>query len=173
MLATLAQIALSLDLDTAVAASTPQAPATMHAAIAASTRAWIEEPPAPGRAGARLEWRHGPRHTTIYVGFWVADLVSTEWAIATPRADGTAYHEGNPIPGMNHALGRAMLLPALGLAAAQVDRHLSQRGHFRWARAWRWACWLGEALQALANFRLIPERMTPMGALPRSWLRKS
>jgi hypothetical protein len=145
----------------------------VRASIRLSIGAWVDErshtietPVEP-----RYVSQHKGRRTAIYIGLWIGDLVSTEWAIRTPMADGTVFHEGNPFPGMQHVVGRAVLLPAFGLAAAQVDRYLIGRGHARWARAWRWVCWLNEALQTLANFRVTPAWASPMGLLPRAALR--
>jgi hypothetical protein len=158
----------------ATLATAPQPDAEMSVGIKLSIGAWVDkhsrasEAPTPRQ---RIRWAHGRMRTAVYVGLWLGDLVSTEWAVRTPMADGTMMHEGNPFPGMQYALGRAILLPAFGLAAARVDHYLSVHGHTRWARAWRWACWLNEILQTLANFRVTPLWASPMGLLPRSALR--
>jgi hypothetical protein len=139
--------------------------------LKASIGSWVENNSHTITPRAKVTWKHNHTRTAVYVGLWIGDLISTEWAVRTPMADGTMMHEGNPFPGMGSTLGRAVLLPAFGFAASRVDRYLSVRGHVRWARAWRWACWLNEILQTLANFRVTPLWASPMGLLPRSTLR--
>lgn len=148
----------------AMMASTPQPDAAQSVSVRVSIGAWMDEHARTIEAPTvrpRIRWEHARTKTAIYVGLFIGDLASTEWSVRTPAADGTVYHEGNPLPGMGTTTGRAILLPAMGLGVAQVDRLLSIHGHIRWARAWRWAWWVGEALQILANLRITPYWATP------------
>jgi hypothetical protein len=150
----------------ATLATAPQADAEMSVGIRVSIGAWVDthsrtiEAPTPR---PRIRWAHGRAKMAGYVGLWLGDLISTEMLVGKPYPGGGVYAEGNPLPFMNHKLGRALIIPGFGLGCAFVDRQLSIHGHVKWARAWRIVTYLIES--TLANLRVTPWDWSIVGVM--------
>jgi len=129
----------------------------LHASIERAVQAELQQP----RVEVRIEWHQGRAKTAVHVGVMTLDLLTTEWRLAK----NPDWHEQNPLPGMNHRLGRIAWLPAQGIMLAYVDRQLSVHGRVRWARAWRIAWWVGEIIQSLCNVGALPPTWTPATVL--------
>jgi hypothetical protein len=136
--------------------------------LKASIGAWVENNSHTITPRAKVTWKHGNAKLAGYIGLWLGDLVSTEMSVGKPYASwapDVIMQEGNPIPFMNHRLGRMVIIPGFGLGCAFVDRQLSIHGHVRWARAWRIVTWLIEVTSTLANLKITPWDWSIVGVM--------
>jgi hypothetical protein len=155
---------LSASLVLSLSMTTSPTPSSMD--LKASIGAWVENNSHTITPRAKVTWKHGNAKMAGYIGLWLGDLVSTEMIVGKPYRDtGLVMAEGNPLPFMNHKLGRALIIPGFGLGCAFVDRQLSIHGHSRWARAWRIVTWLIEVTSTLANLKITPWDWSIVGVM--------
>jgi len=153
----------------ATLATAPQPDAELTVSLKLSIGSWVDEhaeenavagetPIAPAKGRAK-SWGDGRGKIFVYFALGGLDASSTDWSIAR------GYHEANPLPGMNTKTGRMIILPAIGMGCAWVDRYLTFHVSVKAGRIWRWSWWIGSAMQILANFHVLPYWATPSTVL--------
>lgn len=119
----------------------------------------VELPPRPDFCARRAEltvqvankyarWR--PVFPVIlYAGTAGGDLVSTEWSVRR------GWREMDPLPGMQHTLGRCAWSVVMVGTLLVIDRALTRHHHHRWVHALRIVMGASETATIANNFHLI------------------
>lgn len=106
-------------------------------------------PPQPNFHAQKLDHWKPAFPVVLYAGTAAGDLVSTDWSVRR------GWRELDPLPGMQHTVGRCAWGVVTVGGLLLLDRALTRHHHHRWARAIRIVVGAGETATIANNFHLI------------------